>query len=188
MNTIVTQWVLSIHQDGTKHPDKRRFMCFPVRSRNRSPTKPLPLFESFETRPVLPIFPSKSECLRFRDEVVCHYHSHMTEWEMYFPIDDRALPDRCRSVYVENALRNRSQPKNDTFQSHPVPFDFSNDEDNIVVTMSLRSHMGFFVVHSFDVCDQILSMNGVLVDSSYDNVSSEEHVRYLCDNLENNFL
>ena len=178
MNGIVTpQWALCIRCDKT------RFMCFPVRSKKSHSTKPPHLFESFETRPVLPIFSSEPECLRFRYEVVCKYHSHMTEWEMYFLMDDRVLPDRCRSVYVENALRNRSKPKNDTFQSHPVPFEFSD----LVSTMSLRSHMGFFVVHSFDVCDHILSMNGVLVDSTYEDVSGDEHLRYLCETLENDF-
>lgn len=176
MDHIATQWVLCISE---KQP---RFMCFPVEYKPTNTKASLPMFASLQTRPVVPIFHSKREGLRFRDEVVCRYHSHMTQWELYYPVDDGVLPDLCRSVYVENTLRNRSKPKNDTLQSHPVPFDFSNKD--LIVSMSLRSNTGFFVVDSFDVCDHILSMNGVLVESSYENVSSDEHLRYLCDKLD----
>jgi hypothetical protein len=178
MDHIATKWVLCI-------PDKQqqRTMCFPVEYKPATnTTAPLPIFASFQTRPVVPIFHSKREGLRFRDEVVCRYHSHMTEWEMYYSANDNGvLPDLCRMVYVENTLRNRSKPKNDTFQSHPVPFDFSNKD--LIVSMSLQSNTGFFMVDSFDVSKQILSMNGVLVESSYENVSGDEHVKYLCDKL-----
>lgn len=177
MDHIATQWVLSIPDEH-----KPRFMCFPVEHKPANVKAALPMFASFQTRPVVPIFHTKRECVRFRDEVVCRYHSHVTQWEIYFPVSDVVLPDLCRSVYVENTLRNRSKPQNDTLQSHPVPFDFSNKD--LIVTMSLRSNTGFFVVDSFDVCDRILSMNGVLVESSYENVSSDEHLQYLCDKLD----
>lgn len=178
MDRIVTTWVLCIYDE-----QKPRFMCFPVDYKPANTNAVLPIFASFQTRPVVPIFHNKREGLRFRDEVVCRYHSHMTRWEMYYRVDDNGvLPALCRSVYVENTLRNRSKPKNDTLHSHPVPFDFS-DKD-LIVSMSLQSNTGFLVVDTFDVCDRILSMNGVFVESSYENVSRDEHMQYLCDKLD----
>lgn len=176
---LINPWVLCITGESIDYY-KHKFMCFPVsRTQNvaMKPSVPSPLFESFETRPVLPIFPSESECVRFRNQVMRKYVPHTSEWNMYGSFSDtRTLPDLCSAVYVENVLRDEV-PQSVAFDSKPVPFDFSNED--IILSMALQSQMGFFVVDSFDITNGILSMHGVITESSYENVSSDEHLEYM---------
>lgn len=175
MSRIITEpFILGI-------PHEHRFLCFPIK--RESPHKTLPIFQTCEMRTVLPIFNTERECVRFRNEVMSQYHTHLSDWE-FFPVpeNDYKLPKRCISVYVENVLH-PSTPKSITFQSQPVSFDF-NDE-NLIAYMSLQAHMGFMVVRSFGVENHILSLNGLFVDSSYEHVQPEQHLHYLCENLEN---
>lgn len=161
-------------------PDENRFLCFPVTPHQQGANKKrLPLFESFDTRPILPIFQSESDCVRFRSDVMSKYHTHLSDWELFHTSEEK----NYTPVYVENALIPHANPKNIAFHSRPTPFDFA-DED-LIVYMSLQACMGFLVVKAFNVDNHILSINGLLVESSYHDVDPEQHNRYLCENLEN---
>lgn len=169
-------------------PNEQRILCFPVKTPLQSGTHakrvPLPVFESFETRPVLPIFNTEKECLRFRNDVMSRYHTHMSDWDIFhMPDDELMLPKRCVPVYVENTLQPSKKPKSITFQSRPLSFDFK--DEHLISYMSLQAYMGFLVVKSFGIENQILSINGLFVDSAYENLQPEQHIHYLRDNLEN---
>jgi hypothetical protein len=169
-------------------PTEQRWFCFPIKTHIQAESKkkkvPLSVFESFETRPVLPIFNTEKECMRFRNEIMSRYHTHISDWEIFhIPDEYHSLPKRCVSVYVENTLQPAKKPDSIMFQSRPVSFDFKDEK--LISYMGLYAYMGFLVVTSFCIENHILSINGLFVDSSYDNLQSEQHVHYLRDNLKN---
>jgi hypothetical protein len=68
-----------------------------------------------------------------------------------------------------------------------APFDL-NDTDTIL-SLSLKAHIGIFIIGTFNVLANTVSMNGIVVDFAlHDRFTDQEHMTMLQDTYESIYL
>lgn len=131
-----------------------------------------------EHRSLVPVFKSPGDAERFRKEVI--YLSAVFQWEVNdtFPIDDG-----MNHLSITSDLFHLPE----LHSPDCVPLDL-NDVDT-VLSLCLRAHYGFFVVGSFNVVSNVLTVNGVVVDPSLDHHFNDiEHLNVLKHTYESIYL
>ena len=131
-----------------------------------------------EHRSLLPVFKSPGDASRFRKEVI--YLSAMFRWEVNdtFPIDEG-----MNHLSITADLFHLPEPHS----ADCVPLDL-NDMDTIL-SLCLCANFGFFVIGSYHVVSNVLTVSGVVVDPSLENhFNDNEHLNVLKHTYERIYL
>ena len=182
MNTnTIKPWVICIpHKTDNYHKHQFLHMMVPRHTNNTN----LKVLDSLSARPILPIFKNSKECVAFQNNILSRYDIHANPWLVlagYGTSDN--LPDRCRMVRVQSHCKTDSSACIDDVSQ--VPFDVYSNED-VVTAMSLQSNTGFLVINTFEIHARtnLLTLQGVLVESSFADISEDDYVEYITGILE----
>jgi len=185
---LINPWVLCVPDSKNMDYFRHKFLALSVPNCNQKATHfektSLELFDSFEERHFIPIFTSKKDCFSFRDDILIQQNNILyDDWRIE---DSSELSTNCISVQFKRDCSSSEEALDNNRPTHilPVPFDLTNQD--VILTMSLQSYMGFFVVNQFNMSNDntLLTLQGVVVDSSYESISNEEHLQYMTQILE----
>jgi len=132
-------------------------------------------------RTVIPVFKCREDATRFQQSTVQSCYAFDTwKTEEVYPIDVNmshlALTSKIHHI-----------PKYLCELYDVAPFDL-NDADTIL-SLSLKAHIGFFVIGTFNVLANTVSMNGIVVDLTlYDHFTDQEHMTLLRATYESIYL
>lgn len=138
----------------------------------------LKAFQNTQHRSIVPVFKSPGDAERFRKEAI--YLSAVFRWEVNdtFPIDEG-----MNHLSITSEVFHLPEPHSPDC----VPLDL-NDVDT-VLSLCLRANYGFFVVGSFHVVSNVLTVNGVVVDPILDyHFNDKEHLNVLKHTYESIYL
>jgi len=151
-----------------------RFFNLHVNNLDRS--TPLKMFRRDNTeRTVIPVFKCREDAMRFKSTNTSCY----APWkiEAVYPIDVNMshLSLSSKIHHIPNELYD------------VAPFDL-NDTDTIL-SLSLKAHIGFFIIGTFNVLANTVSMNGIVVDFAlHDRFTDQEHMTMLQATYESIYL
>lgn len=167
---------------------KNRTRFFNVHVNNLDRTTPLRMFHRDNTeRAVIPVFKCREDAIRFQRSAIqsnkCCYTFDKWKTAEVYPID-------IHMSHLSITSKITPIPKylwNECGLYEITPLDL-NDTD-FIVSLSLKAHIGFFVVGTFNVLENTISMNGVVVDSDlHDQLTDQEHMTLLQTTYENIYL
>ena len=167
---------------------KNRTQFFNVHVDNLDRTTPLKMFHRDNTeRVVIPVFKSREDATRFQRSAIqmktcCHTFDTWKTAEVY-PID-------VNMSHLSLTAKMHTVPKylwDECELYEPTPLDL-NDIDAIL-SLSLKAHIGYFVVGTFNILENTLSINGVVVDSNlHHEFTDQEHMALLQTTYERIYL
>ena len=131
-----------------------------------------------EHRSIVPVFKSPRDADRFRREAI--YLNAVFRWKVNdtFPIDEN-----MNHLSITSELFHLPE----SHSPERVSLDL-NDADT-VLSLCLRANYGFFVIGSFHVVSNVLTVNGVVVDPSLDyHFNDSEHLNVLKKTYEDIYL
>lgn len=176
----INPWVMGIPcKNEMDNYHKHQLLCVSV-PREASKKQPLPyLLDDFDERPILPIFKSHYECQRFKRNVLNRYRVNDAPWVIVEHESYGTENDDFTSLHIrqETLLFKTCDEKKNTMR--PIPFDMSNQD--IIIDCAMQAYMGYFVVEEVDMCpvDNVLSIQGILVNAVYDELDDNAHVEYM---------
>jgi len=130
-------------------------------------------------RTVMPVFKCQEDAMRFRRRTSeCCYALNLWKTDEVYPIDHNMS-------HLSLTSKIKFSPNYPCELYDIAPFDL-HDVDAIL-SLSLKAHIGFFMVGTFNILGNTISMNGIVVDLEH-RCTDQEHIILLQNTYENIYL